>query len=175
MFADYTVLLTESEEDLKWNVEKLHEALKRHKLKVNWSKLNTMVFSGDGEGVKNVKETVYLGVKLSEDGKLESEVERKIGMTMQAVGAMKKVYESREISRETKVAVFKAVATSTLTYGCESWVLKEREKSRLQAAEIRVLRKMTGVSRLDHVRNETVRERLRLEPVLKKVERRREC
>ena len=33
----------ESEEDLKWNVEKLHEAMKRHRLKVNWSKSNTMV------------------------------------------------------------------------------------------------------------------------------------
>ena len=52
----------------------------------------------DGEGVKNVIETVYLGVKLSEDGKMESEVERRIGMTIQAVGAMMKVYESREIS-----------------------------------------------------------------------------
>ena len=68
------------------------------------------------ERVKNVKETVYLGVKLSEDGKLESEVERRIGMTMQAVGAMKKVYESRETSREANVAVFKAVAVPTLTW-----------------------------------------------------------
>ena len=34
-----------------------------------------------------------MGVKLSEDGKMESEVERRIGMTMQAVGAIKKVYE----------------------------------------------------------------------------------
>ena len=158
MFADDTVLLAESEEDLKWNVEKLHEALKRHKLQVNWSKSNTlsMIFSRaptecnleiEGERVQNVKETVYLGVKLSEDGKLESEVERRIGMTMQAVGAMKKVYESREISREAKVAVFKAVAFPTLTYGCESWVLREREKSGLQAAEMRVLRKIAGVSR----------------------------
>ena len=74
MFADDTVLLAESEEDLKWNVEKLNEALKRHKLKVTWSKSNTMVFSRvpkecnlkiDGESVKNVKETVHLGVKLS--------------------------------------------------------------------------------------------------------------
>ena len=40
---------------------------------------------------------------------------------------------------------------------------------------MRMLRKIAGVSRLDHVRNETVRERLRLDPVLKKVERRREC
>ena len=94
-------------------------------------------------------------------------------MTMQAVGAMKKVYESREISREAKVAVFKAVVIPTLTYGCESWVLKEREKFRLQAAEMRVLRNIAGVSRLDHVRNETMRERLRIEPVLKKVGRMR--
>ena len=28
MFADDTVLLAESEEELKWNVEKLHEAMK---------------------------------------------------------------------------------------------------------------------------------------------------
>ena len=181
MFVDDTVLLAESEEDLKWNVEKLHEAMKRHRLKVNWSKSNTVVFSRVptecnieiyGERVKNVKETVYLGVKLSEDGKM---VERRIGMTMQTVGTMKKVYDSREISREAKVTVFEAVAIPALTYGCESWVQTEREKSRLQATEMRVLRKIAGVTRLDQVRNETVRDRLRLKPVLKKVERRREC
>ena len=88
---------------------------------------------------------------------------------------MKKVYDSREISREAKVTVFEAVAIPALTYGCESWVLTEREKSRLQATEMRVLRKIAGVTRLDQVRNETVRDRLRIEPVLKKVERRREC
>ena len=103
---------------------------------------------------------------------MEVEVERRIEMTVQAVGAMKKVYESREFSREAKVTVYEAVVIPTLTYRCETWVLKEREKSRLQATEMRVLRKITGV---DHVRNETVRERLGLEPVLKKVERRREC
>ena len=31
MFADDTVLLAESEEDLKWNAEKMHEAMKRHR------------------------------------------------------------------------------------------------------------------------------------------------
>ena len=100
MFADDTVLLAESEEELKWNVEKLHEAMKKHKLS------NTTVFGSvppecnieiDGEKVTNVKEAVYLGVKLSEDGKMGGEMERRIGMTMQTVGAMKKVYESREI------------------------------------------------------------------------------
>ena len=43
--------------------------------------------------------------------------------------------------------------------------------SRLQTAEMRALKKIAGVSRFDHFRNEMVRERLRLELVLKKVER----
>ena len=39
---------------------------------------------------------------------------------MQTVGAMKKVYDSRKISREAKVTVFEAVAIPALTYGCEA-------------------------------------------------------
>ena len=52
-------------------------------------------------------------------------------MTMQTAGAIKKVYESREFSRE---AVFEVVAIPTLMYGCVSWLLTEREKSRLHAS-----------------------------------------
>ena len=50
-------------------------------------------------------------------------------------------------------------------------------KEKVQAASSRdeSAEKIAGVSRLDHVRNKTVRERLVLEPVLKKVKRRREC
>ena len=69
-----------------------------------------------------------------------------------------------------QVEVFIAGAVPMLTYGCESWVLKERVKSRKQAAEMRVLRKIAGVSRLNHVRNETVRKRLRLEQVYEEPE-----
>ena len=58
--------------------------------------------------------------KLNEDGKMGSKVERRIGIIMQTVGAMKKVYASRDINREAKVSVFEAVAIPTLTYGFES-------------------------------------------------------
>ena len=37
-------------------------------------------------------------------------------MTMQTVGAMKKVYASIDINREAKVSVFEAVAIPILTY-----------------------------------------------------------
>ena len=38
-------------------------------------------------------------------------------MTMQTEGAMKKVYDSREISREAKETVFEAVTIPALMYG----------------------------------------------------------
>ena len=55
------------------NVEKLYDAMKRHKLKVNCGKSSTTVVSRapkcnmkiDRVKVNNVKEMVYLGVKLS--------------------------------------------------------------------------------------------------------------
>ena len=103
---------------------------------------------------------MYLRVKLSKDGKMESEVEKKIGMTMQSVGEMKKVYESRGVSREAKVTVFKAVAMPTLIYGCGAWFIREREKSRIQAMEMGILRMIVSITRLDHMRNELVRKRL---------------
>ena len=42
LFADDTVLVTESEEDLKHNIRALQKAVKPHKLVVKWTKTNTM-------------------------------------------------------------------------------------------------------------------------------------
>ena len=36
------------------------------------------------------------------------------------------------------------VVVPTLVYGCEAWVLKERDKSRVQAMEMKVLREVAG-------------------------------
>ena len=53
-----------------------------------------------------------------------------------------------------------------MTYGCESWVLKEKEKYRLQATEMSILRKVAGVTRMDHIRNEEIRHRLQQRPIV---------
>ena len=119
-------------------------------------KTTTMVFSRkqvdcsvevDGRKLENVGEQTYLGMILSEDGRMECELEKRIGAALSAAGAVRsQVFESRELSRSAKMLVYKAIIEPTLTYGAESRVLKEREKQRVQAAEMRVLRKIAGVS-----------------------------
>ena len=183
MFADDTVLLAETEEDLQQNVREFSEAVKRHRLAMNTEKTTTMVFSRkkvdcnvevDGQKLENVMEQTYLGVILSEDGRMECELEKRIGAALSAAGAVRsQVLESRDLSKSAKMLVYKTMIEPTLTYGAESWVLKEREKQRVQAAEMRVLRKIAGVRRIDHVRNEDIRAQLRQEGVVEQVGRER--
>ena len=69
--------------------------------------------------------------------------------------------------------VYKAMIEPILTYGAESWVLKERQKQRVQAAEMRVLRKIARVKRIDHMRNDDIRTQLGQEKIVEQVRRRR--
>ncbi len=53
-----------------------------------------------------------------------------------------------------------------LTYGCKSWVVREKEKSRLQAVEMSLLRKVAGVTRMDHIVNEEIGHRLQQRSII---------
>ena len=80
----------------------------------------------EGHNVGNVSEAVYLGMKFSEEGRMEGELER-IGIAMSTVGAMKAiVFENRGLSRKVKMEV-NAMVVPMMTYGCESRVLREKE------------------------------------------------
>ena len=89
MFADDTVLVADNVEDLKHNIAALQEAVRKHKLGVNWGKTNTMVVSRERmkctieveeHSVESVEKVVYLEIRFSADGRMEREVNRRIGM-----------------------------------------------------------------------------------------------
>ena len=70
--------------------------------------------------------------------------------------------------------VYNAMVVSTTMHGCESWVLRDKEKVRLQVREMSVLRKVAGVTRLDCIRNKEIRHRLQQRSIVEVVMERRE-
>ena len=75
----------------------------------------------------------------SADGRVEGELDRRVDIAMSAAGAMQRnVFESRELSKKAKVEVYNTMVVPEMTYGCQSWVLGEREETRLQATEMSV-------------------------------------
>ena len=64
------------------------------------------------------------------------------------------------ISLGTKVKLMRSLVMSVFLYGCEAWTLNADLQSRIQALEMRSLRRLLGISYKDHVTNEEVRNRV---------------
>uniref|UniRef100_A0A669BJZ3 Reverse transcriptase domain-containing protein n=1 Tax=Oreochromis niloticus TaxID=8128 RepID=A0A669BJZ3_ORENI len=81
------------------------------------------------------------------------------------------VVVKRELSVKAKLSIYRSIYVPTLTYGHELWVVTERTRSRIQAAEMSFLRRVAGLSLRDRVRSLAIREGLRVEPLLLHIER----
>ena len=127
----------------------------------------------NGQKVEQLEVMKYLGAMISSDGSMDSEVEQRIGMASKMIGAIgRTVLGRKELTKGTKLRVVNAVVIPTLTYGCEAWTLQARHKGRIETMQMRVLRRIERVSRLDRVRNVDLRGRLKQEGVLDTMKKR---
>jgi len=77
----------------------------------------------------------------------------------------------RELSHKAKLLFFWAVYIPTLTYGHGLWIMTERMRSLVQAAEMSFLCMLAGLTFHDRVRSSAIRERLKVEPLLLRIEK----
>ena len=65
----------------------------------------------------------------------------------QAIGAsLQKIWKSHSIPISTKIRLMKALVWPVATYGSERWTLRKNEQTRLEAFEMKGLRKIPHVS-----------------------------
>ncbi|TWW56216.1 hypothetical protein D4764_08G0002030 [Takifugu flavidus] len=76
-----------------------------------------------------------------------------------------------KLSQKAKLLIYRSIFVPTLTYGHELWVMTERTRSRVQAAEMSFLRRVAGLSLRDRVRSSAIREELGVKLLLLRVER----
>ena len=53
------------------------------------------------------------------------------------------------MDKETKLRIHNITAKAALKFGSEVWVLKKREEQRLEAAQMKFLRHLLGITKLD--------------------------
>ena len=68
-----------------------------------------------------------------------------------------KIRGSNSIAVDTKMRVYETLVLSLLLYNGETWTLKEEAKQGLLVFEMACLRRITGVSRRQHIRNTAIR------------------
>ena len=57
-----------------------------------------------------------------------------------------------------------------MMYGAETWAMKKAQQKKLDVAEMRMLRWMSGVTKLDRIRNERIRGTTKVGEISKKVQ-----
>ena len=120
------------------------------------ARLNVML---NGEALEEVDQFKYLGSVIVANGGVEADVHHRVNEGCKVLGVLKGVMKNRGLGMNVKKVLYKKVVVSTVMYGSESWGMKVNERQKLNVFEMKCLRSMTGVSRLDRVRNEVVRAR----------------
>jgi len=61
------------------------------------------------------------------------------------------------MNKETKLRIHNITAKAALKFGRKAWVLKKREEELLKAAQMKCLRNLLGITKLDKEKNQCIR------------------
>ena len=92
----------------------------------------------DGTDIEQVTNFPYLGQKITEDGRCEEEIKRRISIAKTTFSKMTKVLTSRKITLNTRKRILQCYVWSTLQYGVETWTITESMAKRLSAFEMHI-------------------------------------
>ena len=130
---DDTMLMAESEEELKSLLMKVKEEHEKVGLKLNIQKTKIMA-SGpvtswqiDGETMETVRDFIFGGFKITADGDCSFEIKRHLLLGRKAVTNLDSILKSRDITLLSKVHLVKAMVFPVVMYGYESWTIKKAE------------------------------------------------
>ncbi|KAI5746693.1 hypothetical protein M8J77_006372 [Diaphorina citri] len=181
LFADDVVLCGESAADIERELESWRIALEEKGLKINRTKTVQLNFgmengdtiSLDGVDLNKVDKFKYLGSTIDCKGELDCEIAHRINAAWMNWRKMSGVLCDRRMSVKMKGKIHKTVVRPAMMYGAETWALKKVHEKRLEVAEMRMLRWSCGVTRMDRIRNEVIRDKIKVTEVTKKIQERR--
>lgn len=167
LFADDQVVMAEDQQDMTYMLNKLIEEYTKWGLEVNTEKTQSMVIGGKGQDIeldngiiKTVKYYDYLGVTICEDGKDDKDILKKIGRGKNMTKTLHPLLWNKNLTKKTKINIFKTIIEPVTTYGSEVWVMNKTLERKLLTSEMTYWRRCCGLTLLDHVRNEEIRERM---------------
>ena len=125
-YEDDTILMAESEEELKSLLMKVKNESEKAGLKLNIQKPKIMAtgpiisWQIDGGTMETVTDFIFLGFKFMADGDSSHEIKRYLLLGRKTMTNLDNILKSRDITLPTKVHLVKTMVFPVVMYGCES-------------------------------------------------------
>ena len=182
-YADDTAFIARSPEELQGLLNRLQSRGAMFGLRINIGKTKVMAISRDktkpviritvaGQNLEQVNQFTYLGSVISDDGKCEVEIRRRISQAKLAFLRLGDLLR-RDINLRLKTRFLRCFVWSRLLYGTEAWTLSADTQRKLDAFEMWCYRKMLRISYIDRVSNVEVLRRMSTHRQLLDIHRRR--
>ncbi|RZC05226.1 Protein RER1B isoform E [Glycine soja] len=182
LFADDIVLLGESREELNERLETWRRALETHGFRLSRSKSeymeckfnkrmrvsNSEVKIGD-HIIPQVTRFKYLGSVIQDDGEIEGDVNHRIQAGWMKWRKASGVLCDAKVPIKLKGKFYRTAVRPAILYGTECWTVKSQHENKVGVTEMRMLRWMCGKTRQDKIRNEAIRERVGVAPIVEKM------
>ena len=141
-YADDTILMAESEEELRSLLMKVKEESEKAGLKLSIQKTKIMAICPitswqiDGETMNIVTDFIFGGSRITEDGDCSHEIKRRLLLGRKAMTNLYSLLKSRDITLPTKVHLVKATVFPVVMYGCDSWTIKKAKHRRTDTFDV---------------------------------------
>jgi len=170
LFADDTVLMADTEGKLQVLIECYGRVCKTKNVNINVGKskvmkcwkqggMDGMDIRLNGRTMEEVDKWQYLGVIVSNKGGGGEEINHRINEGNKMFGAMNGIWKNGNMNRKIKMELYESVVLAKVLYGSEVWCMSASERKKLEVFEMKCLRRICGVNRMDRVRNEEIKRR----------------
>ena len=180
-FADDIALLSSTRQHIQNKTDKLDNVARRTGLRINWSKTKILRINArqqekitiHGQEIEDVNEFTYLGAKVCKEGGGMKDLRNRLSKARGAYTKLSRIWKSKEITKRTKLKLYKALVLSVLLYGSETWKMNKGDDKAIDIFHHKCLRRILKINWQDHISNEEVLRRAKMEPLSREVKKRR--
>ena len=127
-----------------------------------------------GETMETATDFIFLGSKITADGKCSHEIKRRLLLGRKAMANLDNIFKSRDITLSTKVRLVKAMVFPGVMYGCESWAIKKVERRRNDVFELWCWRRLLRITWTARRSNHSILKKINPENLLEELMLRRD-
>lgn len=168
-FADDLILISENPETLQKMIEQLVRESEKVGLSLNTSKTKLMtnykkvpIKPYNTAKLEYVNEYTYLGQIISHKDLTAKEISNRINIGWKRYWALKDVMKNSEIPVKAKKKIFNTCILPSMTYGCQTWGLTNKNIKSLEICQHRMERSMLNMKLKDKIRLTKIRKQTKI-------------